>query len=278
MVLPSDPPIDICAGARLNLIPPSLEECHKHFTEPFERDKVVFGGTTGLVVRLPCGHVRKQPYPDDTPRGRENSLQEIKRECDIYGRIANTPHFLEMIEFSEQHGIILQGVEGHNLHHYLEDEDFCIPIAKRMEWARDMAIALHSLHAVNVIHADVKPENILLDEQSHKVYLVDFSGSWIDGRPGPTVENIRFFLPRDIMSDSTVQTDIFAFGSTLYEIMTSKQPYHDLNDEEVGELFKQGIFPSLDLVPCGQIIKKCWTGMFQSVQDVQAALQEVQGS
>ena len=275
MSLPSDSPIDTSAEARLNLTPPLLGQCHKHFTEPFEQDKVIYGGSTGLVVRLPCGHVRKQPFPDFR---REESLQEIKREYDIYCRIARKPHFLEMIEFSEQHGIILQGLEGHNLRHYLEDQETCIPVAKRMEWARDMAVALHSLHVSNVIHADVKPENILIDEQSLKVYLIDFSGSWMDGKPGPTVENIRFFLPRDIMADSTVQTDIFAFGSTLYEIMTDTQPYHDLDDEIVEKLFQQGKFPSLDMVPCGQVIKKCWIEGFQSVKDVQIELQEVQGS
>ena len=277
MVLQPDPSIDTCVEARLNLKPPLLRECQKHFTEPFEQDKVISGGSTGLVVRLPCGHVRKQPHPDFEPWMREDSLQEIRREYEIYCRIVNKPHFLEMIDFSEQHGIILQGVEGHTLRNYLEDQDTCIPLSKRIEWARDMAVALHSLHVSNIIHADVKPENMLLDE-SHKVYLIDFSGSWIDGKPGSIVENYRFFLPRDIQADSTVQTDIFAFGSTLYEIMTSTQPYHDLDDEKVQELYQQGIFPSLDSVPCGQIIKKCWTGVFLSVKDIQVELQEVQGS
>jgi serine/threonine protein kinase len=137
--------------------------------------------------------------------------------------------------------------------------------------------ALHSLHASNVILADVKPENILLDE-SDKVYLIDFSGSWIDGKSGSALESVRFFLPRDIKLDSTVRTDIFALGSTLYEVMTGTQPYKDLSDEEVEQLFQQGKFPSLDLISCGQIIEECWTGVFQSVDDVLVALQRVQKS
>jgi len=277
MALPSGSQTNTRAEVCPDPTPSLPERCHKHFTEPFEQDNVICGGSTGLVVRLPCGHVRKQPHPDFELWMREDSLQEIRREYEIYCRIVNKPHFLEMIDFSEQHGIILQGVEGHTLRNYLEDQDTCIPLSKRIEWARDMAVALHSLHVSNIIHADVKPENMLLDE-SHKVYLIDFSGSWIDGKPGSIVENYRFFLPRDIQADSTVQTDIFAFGSTLYEIMTSTQPYHDLDDEKVQELYQQGIFPSLDSVPCGQIIKKCWTGVFLSVKDIQVELQEVQGS
>jgi len=277
MALPSDLQTNTCAEACPDPTPSLPEQCQKHFTEPFERDKVISGGSTGIVVRLPCGHARKQSYPDDTPREREDRLLDFKREYEVYGRIVNRPHFLKMIEFSEQGGIILQGVEGHTLRYYLENQDTCIPLSKLIGWARDMAAALHTLHAFSIIHADVKPDNMLLDE-SHKVYLIDFSGSWIDGKPGSSVESVRFFLPRDIMSDSTVETDIFAYGSSLYEIMTSTQPYHDLDDEEVERLFEQGIFPSLELVPCGQIIKKCWTGEFRSIKDVQAALQEIRGS
>lgn len=239
---------------------------------------MISAGSTGIVDRLPCGHVRKQPFPDSEPREKERSLRDVKREYDVYRRIVDRPHFLKMVEFSEQQGfIILQGVLDYTLRRYLESQGTSIPLSRRLGWAHDAAVALHSLHAVNVIHADVKPENMLLDE-NHQVYLIDFSGSWIDGNPGSALESVRFFLPRDIKSDSTIQTDIFAFGSTLYEIMTCTQPYHDLDDEKVEELFQQGIFPSLELVPCGQIIQKCWTGGFQSVKDVQAALQKIQGS
>ncbi|CAD0114189.1 unnamed protein product [Aureobasidium uvarum] len=171
----------------------------------------------------------------------------------------------------------MQGALDYTLRQYLETQGSCISLSKRLGWAYDIAVALHSLHASNVIHADLKPENILLDE-SYKVYLIDFSGSWIDGNSGSAMESVRFFLPRDMDSDSTVQTDIFAFGSTLYEIMTGTQPYNDLADETVEELFQQGEFPSLDLIPCGQIIKECWTGIFQSVNDVLFALQRVQKS
>jgi serine/threonine protein kinase len=262
----------------LDQAPQLSEQCQKHFTEPFERDNVISAGSTGIVDRLPCGHVRKQPFPDSTPWERKHSLQDIKSEYEVYRRIVDKPHFLEMIEYSEQQGmIILQGVLGSTLRDYLETQGSCVSLSKRLGWAHDIAVALHSLHASNVIHADVKPENILLD-QSDKVYLIDFSGSWIDGKPGSALESVRFFLPRDIKSDSTVQTDIFALGSTLYEMMTCTQPYKGLADEEVEQLFQQGKFPSLDSISCGQIIKECWTGGFQSVDDVIVALQRVQKS
>jgi serine/threonine protein kinase len=73
-----------------------------------------------------------------------------------------------MIEYSEQQGVILQGILGSRfsftLREYLEKQGSCIPLSKRLGWAHDIAVALHPLHASNVIHTDVKPENIFRDE------------------------------------------------------------------------------------------------------------------
>lgn len=264
-----------------SLITPSRErstiqwspECKIHFNKAFDRSKVISAGSTAIIERLPCGHVRKSPYPDDSSRGRNASLIDIAREYDVYMRIANQPHFLEMIEFSAEQGIILQGMPDGTLRDHLVSRGPSIPISKRLSWASSVSTALHLLHTKGVIHGDMKPENILLDEK-FEVYLIDFSGSCIDGKPGTAWESVRFFRPRDQDSESTVQTDLFALGSTLYEIMTDKQPYYDLDDEEVEERFRQGLFPSVSTIPSGKVITQCWEGAFHTALDVCAALQD----
>lgn len=247
--------------------------CRLHFSTNFDRDQVVSGGSTAIVERLPCGHVRKIPFPDASKRGRMASLRDIKREYDVYCRIANLPHFLEMIEYSAEQGIVLQGLPDGTLRDYLDNHGLSILHSKRLVWAYDIATALHSLHEAGVIHGDLKSENVLLDERT-EVYLIDFSGSCIDGQPGSAWESIRFFMPRSVDSDSNVQTDLFALGSTLFEIFTGTQPYYDLTDDMVEELFQKGQFPNLDLVPCGHVIKGCWEGTIHSVDDVITALRD----
>ena len=66
--------------------------------------------------------------------------------------------------------------------------------------------------------------------------------------------------------------DLFALGSTIYEIMTGRQPYEDIPDKEVETLYRQQIFPTVETVPCGQVIKGCWPCEFKSTDEIMALI------
>ena len=141
----------------------------------------------------PHGYARKVLYPPDNPQIRSNSLKDLSVEHEVYHRIANLPHFPRMVEYDPEEGIVLQGMPDRTLRDRLKSEDAhrIISMAERLTWARDIAAALHALHTVHLIHGDVKPEIILLDE-SGKAYLIDFSGSCVDAEQGSAFESIRF--------------------------------------------------------------------------------------
>jgi serine/threonine protein kinase len=250
-------------------------DCQFHFTKPFDRSAVISAGSTAIIERLPCGHVRKTPFPDDSPSGRRASLLDIKREHVVYLRIAGRPNFLEMVEYSADRGIILQGMPNGTFRDYLQLKNELISTSQCLSWVIDVSEALHFLHAQGVVHADLKPENILLDENKSHVYLVDFSGSCIDGKQGTAWESVRFFMPRGQDDHPTVQTDLFALGSTLYEIMTGEQPYRELEDGEVEERLRQGIFPRVKEVVGGDVMRWCWSGTVNSADEVCRALHGV---
>ena len=81
-------------------------------------------------------------------------------------------------------------------------------------------------------------------------------------------ENASHFLPRDCTHDNTVESDLFALGSSLFELMTGKAPYDDQPRESIETLFSQGIFPSVDGLLLGEMIKGCWTMKFSSAREV----------
>lgn len=119
---------------------------------------------------------------------------------------------------------------------------------------------------MNVIHGDLTCHNISLDSNQN-AKLFDFGGSSIDGsEPLIGVTESHRWPGND---DKSTQVDLFALGSTLYEIWTGKPPYHGLSDVEITNLFKQSDFPrTQSLGPIGDVIRGCWQGRFASANDV----------
>lgn len=208
--------------------------------------------------------MRKSAYPDIT---RKQSLRDLEQEHRIYLRLPQHDRILKMIDYSTEDGLILEYIPNGNLRDYLRNKTEDLSIRQRVLWACDAAEALHIVHSHNIIHCDVKPENFLLDSNL-RLRVIDFSGSSIDGSYFSAMENARFCLPRPWEAISTVETDLFALGSTMYEIMTSTQPYAEYTNDEVEDLYKREMFPEVGNVPCGKVITMCWRRQAPSAEEV----------
>lgn len=114
--------------------------------------------------------------------------------------------------------------------------------------------------------------NFLLDEEL-RLKIIDFEGSSLDGCKPSAIEMTRYFMPRDIKEPSTAKTELFALGSTIYEIMTGKEPYLELKDDEMTALFEEKKFPSVDQLPCGDVMMKCWLSEVHSAEEVRALIE-----
>lgn len=85
------------------------------------------------------------------------------------------------------------------------------------------ARALSHAHNRGVLHNDVKPGNLLIDDQWH-VWMTDFGlAQRIDSPQSDDerlVGTLRYMAPERIRGEQTVQTDIYSLGLTLYELIT----------------------------------------------------------
>jgi non-specific serine/threonine protein kinase len=140
---------------------------------------------------------------------------------------------------------------------------------RRLEPARAVALvsqlasALDAAHAHGLVHRDVKPSNVLLDEdeEEERAYLADFgvaraTFSDRDLSTGELVGTVGYASPEQIRGEPVDhRTDVYALGCLLYECLTGRVPYasRDALATLWGHLHHQPPQPSLLVaeLPCG---------------------------
>ncbi|KAJ6109360.1 hypothetical protein N7486_001594 [Penicillium sp. IBT 16267x] len=227
------------------------------------------GGITGIVELLDDGTALKSPFPDADI---ESHILDIAKEASIYRRIGPHKRLVRLLGHSRD-GLVLEYMENGDLKTYLQAHD-SISVDIKLKWAYQVAEAVDLLHRNGVIHCDIKPRNFLLDA-TLDIKIIDFSGSSLDGSKPASGEGTRFFLPRHWRDQPTVTTDLFALGSTLYEIFQGTSPYEEIPSDEVERLFTQKEFPTVSDILCGQIIKQCWLSRVDSAAHVQTAVRDI---
>ena len=215
--------------------------------------------------------MRKSAYPES--EGRKESLRDIEQEFQIYQRLPKHNRLLQVISYCREDGLVLEYMSHGNLRQYLQDAVPKVTVSQRMQWACDAAEALQILHAHRIIHCDINPENFLLDS-TLRLRIIDFSGSSLDGKWASAFESVRFCLPRPWEEQSTIVTDLFALGSTIYEIMTGQPPYEDLPEQEVENKYMHKIFPDVETIPCGEVIKGCWHSQIKSADETMKLIKD----
>ena len=214
-------------------------------------------------------------YPDDDD-ATEESIKATRNEASIYTLLGDHPRIAKysFIDPSKTYIELMYYPNG-NLKEYLEKHRPHIEDTRRKCWARQIIESAEYIHAMSVRHSDFRLEQWLLDEMLN-AQLSDFNASGYDsnaerglrGSDAIGAESASHFLPRDCSQDSTVKSDLFALGSTLFELVTGKAPYDDQPRESIEALFRKGIFPSVEELLLGEIIKGCWTIKFSSAKEV----------
>ncbi len=141
-------------------------------------------------------------------------------------------------------------------------------------------LALHHLHIHNVRQVDISGRNVLLDA-NRNVRLCDFAGSAIDSIQPEVWPEPGFQYPVDRHNNrGTIPAEIYALGSTIYELVTSQPPYHE--ETEVRGIAerptRKGKYPDLAGLPLGDIIAMCWNAHFYFAEAVADSITDVSTS
>ena len=152
------------------------------------------------------------------------------------------PNVVPIYEAGEADGrlfIAMRLVEGSDLKALLRRTGALAP-QRAVAIASQVADALDAAHAKGLVHRDVKPSNVLLDQQRGRehVYLADFglTQSVSDTRPtdGHLMGTVDYVAPEQIIGDNVDgRADVYALGCLLFEALTGTLPFSGASDVAV---------------------------------------------
>lgn len=165
-------------------------------------------------------------FSDDT-----KFQQRFRREAHAAARL-DSPHIIPIHDYGEIDGrlyVDMRLIRGHDLHTVLASGP--IEVARAIRIVEQVAKALHAAHRVGLVHRDVKPSNILLDEDDF-AYLIDFgiARAADDTRmtgTGNAMGTFQYIAPERLGDHphDDARTDIYALACVLYECLTGQPPF-----------------------------------------------------
>jgi serine/threonine protein kinase len=259
-----------------------LEVVEYHHYCPAGVRRVLATGTSAFIGEVDDSTILKYPLE---PGG---DMSRLQHEHNVLNLIGQHPRIIAQKGFTAA-GLYLERAKNETIYKYLTESDHETSPQQRIAWCREVTEALNYVHSKNVIHCDIQPTNILVDEDLH-IKLADFQGNYVsetgelvDGWCG---EPCRYFCPREDEFEANCKTDLFALGSTIYFIMTSHEVFPDIVSGEIGwqerikSRFASGIFPK-DPHACDFVTEKCWNLQYgsadEALEDIKSIEKDLSG-
>jgi serine/threonine protein kinase len=155
---------------------------------------------------------------------RENTSNFMLNEAVACGRLShpNIPALHDYVEQKDEKGLVFEMLGGRTL-------NVIGPGRVALQVFADVARALAYSHSKGVIHCDVKPQNVIVDE-SGKASILDFAAAHIAGlsirKQGTAIGTPPYMAPEALLgAEPTGAADVFGLAITLFECATGKHPF-----------------------------------------------------
>ena len=212
-------------------------------------DGVAGRGGMGVVYRathLALDHVVAlkviAPELADDPRFRERFVRESRTAVSI-----RHPNVVQVRHAGEEDGVLfvtMDYVEGSDLRALINAERRIEPVRAALIIAQ-VAAALDAAHERGLVHRDVKPGNVLIEDRDgdEHVYLTDFgltkrmSGATELTASGAFIGTLEYMAPEQIRGgELDARTDVYALGGVAFATLTGEPPFGRV-DGDVAKLY-----------------------------------------
>ena len=152
-------------------------------------------------------------------------------EAQAAGRLSH-PGIVTMFDVREDEPepyLVMEYVKGQSLQELVSRENRTLPLSTTLRLIQKLAEALHYAHAQGVIHRDVKPANILVDENGH-AKIADFGIAKLNQTNltlhGQVLGSPAYMAPEQLEDgDVDSRSDLFSLGVILYYMLTGHRPF-----------------------------------------------------
>lgn len=160
------------------------------------------------------------------------AVQRFHREARTVARLTD-PHVVSVYDVgsdADRHYLVMELVRGRSLAELLTSG--ALPIAGAVGIAVQVCEALAAAHSAGVVHRDVKPGNILVDDKG-RVKVCDFGIARLVGAAQPTLTAVgavigtsHYMAPEQVAGGPVdARTDLYALGCVLYAMLTGAPPF-----------------------------------------------------
>ncbi len=194
-------------------------------------------GGMGVVYKAEDTDLKRNvaiKFLSTTLSGSDENKQRFFREARSAAAL-NHPNILGIYEISEQNNslfLVMEFVDGVTLKSHINSlgTGTGIPVPQALEWIEQITQGLKCAHDMNIIHRDIKTENVMISKDG-RLKIMDFGLAKLKGDAGITktktsVGTLSYMSPEQAHAiPADHRCDIWALGVVFYEILTGELPF-----------------------------------------------------
>ena len=173
----------------------------------------------------------------------QRRMKRFRQEAKVASSL-NHPNILTVFEFGEAEGLTFlatEYIDGQTLRDFVHGKR--LKVGEILDIGIQVLAALDAAHEANIVHRDMKPENVMVRRRDRVVKVLDFGLAKITEKstkgdaseantafktaPGTIVGTINYLSPEQARGlDTDVRTDIWSTGVMMYELVAGVLPFH----------------------------------------------------